>query len=84
MKMLHGNHKWLLIDNVQEKIQWDSVCSETMTMSVSLTTDTRLLVFVIVQYLGELIINQIGLMFKRENACFSEDFRDLMTTLHSE
>lgn len=53
-------------------------------MSLSLTTDKRLLVFVIVQYLRELIINQIGLMFKRENACFSEDFRDLMTTLHSE
>lgn len=53
-------------------------------MSLSLTTDKRLLVFVIVQYLGELIINQIGLMFKRENACFSEDFRDLMTTPHSE
>lgn len=45
----------------------------------SLTTDKRLLVFVIVQYLRELIINQIGLMFKRENACFSEDFRDLMS-----
>lgn len=45
-------------------------------MSLSLTTDKRLLVFVIVQYLRELIINQIGLMFKRENACFSEDFRE--------
>lgn len=67
-----------------KKISNEILSSETMTMSLSLTTDTRLLVFVIVQYLGELIINQIGLMFKRENACFSEDFRDLMTTLHSE
>lgn len=53
-------------------------------MTLSLTTDKRLLVFVIVQYLGELIINQIGLMFKREkNACFSEDFRDLMSDSHT-